>query len=259
MIRTWIVAALLVVTPAVSAQAQDPAPPPVPPPPPPSQGAPDFLFGAPHGAIGFRGSWFFARAGSDLFDFVRRQLTIDKNDFNAPAFGFDMSFALTPRLDLVADADFSRVSVESEYRDYVDNNLLPINQKTSLRERGASVSLRYLLVTRGRSVSRLAWIPTGMAPYVGGGGGLLWYRFDQIGDFVDFVDLSVFPHYFKSQGFTPSAHVLGGTSIHLYRALYMNAEGRYVWAHAKLGSDFVDFDPIDLAGFRATTGIQVAF
>jgi hypothetical protein len=256
MVRTWIFAVLLLAAPAAGARAQDPTPPG---PPPPAQGAPDFLFGAPHGALGVRGGWFFARAGSDLFDFVRRQLTIDKNDFNAPAFGVDLSIALSPRVDILGDADFSRASVESEYRDFVDNKLLPINQKTSLRQRAISASVRYLLLPRGRAVSRLAWIPTGLTPYVGGGGGVMWYRFEQFGDFVDFVDSSVFPHAFKSEGYAPSVHLFGGANIHLYRALYMNVEGRYVWAHAKLGSDFVDFAPIDLAAFRATTGIQIAF
>ncbi len=59
-------------------------------------GRPDFLFGAPRGSFGVRGSWVFARAGSDLFDFVQQHLTLDKSDFNAPAFGFDGGVPLTP-------------------------------------------------------------------------------------------------------------------------------------------------------------------
>ena len=34
------------------------------------------LFGRPHGQIGFRGTWTFAAAGSDLFDFVTRELEV---------------------------------------------------------------------------------------------------------------------------------------------------------------------------------------
>jgi hypothetical protein len=87
----------------------------------------------------------------------------------------------------------------------------------------------------------------------------LWYKFEQSGDFVDFVDLSVFKDYFSSSGVTPSAHVFGGTDLHLYRIMFLSIEGRYVWANAKLGTDFIDFDPIDLAGFRLSTGFHVLF
>jgi hypothetical protein len=88
---------------------------------------------------------------------------------------------------------------------------------------------------------------------------MLWYKFEQSGDFVDFVDLSVFADYFSSSGVTPSLHVFGGADVHLYRILFLTTEGRYVWANAKLGQDFVDFDPIDLAGFRLSTGISLMF
>jgi hypothetical protein len=91
------------------------------------------------------------------------------------------------------------------------------------------------------------------------GGGALWYQFEQNGDFVDFVDLSVFPDYFSSRGWTPSVYVFGGTNLHLYRILFLTFEGRYMWADAKLSSDFVDFDPIDLSGFRVSTGVSLAF
>lgn len=226
---------------------------------PPSRPAPDFLFGRPHGTIGVRGAWVFASANSDLFDFVQRHLTVDKKDFNGPLIGIDGSVIINPRIDVAFGAEFSQARKESEYRDYVDNRLLPINQETTLKERNIFASVRFSLVPRGRSVSRLAWIPRGLTPYVGAGAGALWYKFEQNGDFVDFVDLSVFKDYFSSSGYTPSAHVFGGTDLQLYRILFLTVEGRYVWANAKLGKDFVDFDPIDLAGFRLSTGIQLLF
>jgi hypothetical protein len=243
----------------VAAHAQDSASQAPAQPSPIAGGAPDFLFGRPHGSIGIRGAWLFARAGSDLFDFVQRQLTLDKKDFNTPMFGIDAAITLSPRLDVVAGVDFGRTAKDSEYRDFVDNQLLPITQTTTLKQTTVSGSVRFNLLPRGQSVSRFAWVPRSVTPYVGAGGGALWYKFEQSGDFVDFVDLSVFPDYFVSTGFAPSAHVFGGADLHLYRILFLTAEGRYVWAHAKLSRDFVDFDPIDLAGFRLSTGIHLLF
>jgi hypothetical protein len=243
----------------VPAHAQDSASNPAAQTTPVAGGAPDFLFGRPHGSIGVRGSWLFARADSDLFDFVQRQLTVDKKDFNAPMIGIDGAITLTPRLDVMVGVEFGQANKESEYRDFVDNRLLPINQSTTLKQSHVSGSLRFNLLPRGQSVSRFAWIPRSVTPYVGAGGGAVWYKFEQNGDFVDFVDHSVFTDYFVSSGFTPSAHIFGGTDVHLYRILFLTAEGRYVWAHGKLGKDFVDFDPIDLAGFRLSTGIHLMF
>jgi hypothetical protein len=225
----------------------------------PAGGSPDFLFGAPKGFIGVRGSWMFARAGSDLFDFVQQHLTVEKKDFNAPVLGFDFGIEVSPRVSIGAGVDISRARTQSEYRAYTDNFQLPINQETSLKERNLFGSVRFNLAPRGQSVSRYAWVPRTFAPYVGAGAGLLWYQFEQNGDFVDFVDLSVFPDYFESSGFAPSFHVFGGTDVKLYRALFLTLEGKYVWANAELGSDFIDFDPIDLAGFKLSTGISLLF
>ena len=50
--------------------------------------SPDFLFGRPDGSIGIRGNWVFSRAGSDWYDFVTKQLTVERGDFNGPEFAF---------------------------------------------------------------------------------------------------------------------------------------------------------------------------
>jgi hypothetical protein len=97
---------------------------------------------------------------------------------------------------------------------------------------------------------------------VGAGGGALWYDFTQSGDFVDALAPApqpIFTDLFDSKGWTPSAHAFGGVDIRLTRILFMSLEGRYLWASAKLGRDFQHFDPIDLAGFRLSAGVNVLF
>jgi hypothetical protein len=219
----------------------------------------DFLFGHPRGSIAVRGSWNIARAGSDLFDFVTDQLTIDKSDFSAPGIGGDISFALNPRLDVEGGVFFAKSSHGSEYRDLVDNNLLPISQSTALKTVQFTASLKYALVPRGRDVSRFAWVPSRVVPFVGAGGGAVFYDFRQSGDFVDFQDFSVFTDVFRSSGWAPSVHGFGGVDIQLYRGLYASVEGRYTKASGKLSTDFIDFDPIDLSGFRLSAGINLMF
>jgi opacity protein-like surface antigen len=219
----------------------------------------DYWFRSPRGAFGVRGGWLFARAGSDIFDFVTDQLTLEKGDFNAPVFGVDLDVALTSRLDLVLGLESSFASTSSEYRDYVDNNRLPIVQETSLREMDLSAGVRVYLTERGRRISRFAWIPGTFAPYAGAGVGMMKYDFKQTGDFVDFEDLSVFSSTFQSEGWTVSGHAYGGLDVRVYRRVYVTAEGRYVWASSEMERDFVGFAPIDLAGFRLSGGVRFAF
>jgi hypothetical protein len=224
-------------------------------------GAPDFLFGAPRGSIALRAGWVFASARSDLFEFVQRQLTIDDGDFDAPAFAMDVGVAVSPRIDAVFGFEFSRARVASEYRDFVDNNRQPITQETELREINLSGSVRVALTPRGRSVGRLAWVPRRATPYAGAGGGALWYRFAQQGDFIDVFSprRAVFTDRLTSDGWTPSAHAFAGVDVLLYRALSASIEGRYLWGSAKLERSFEGFDPIDLTGFRLAAGINILF
>jgi hypothetical protein len=225
---------------------------------PPERSA-DFLFGRPNASIGIRGSWVFASAGSDLFDFVTDQLTLDKGDFNRPAFAADVAFDITARLQVEAGVEVGRMEQKSEYRDFVDNNLLPIEQTTGLSTTQIMGGVRYALTPRGRDVSRLVWVPNKVVPYVGAGAGVVYYQFRQSGDFVDFVDNSIFFESFRSQGWAPAAHVFGGVDLQVYKGLFATIQGRYTQASAELGSDFIDFDPIDLSGFRMSAGINVIF
>ena len=226
-----------------------------------AQSPPDFLFGSPNGMIGFRSGWLFASANSDLFTFVQQHLTVERKDFDAPAIGVDVEIAAAPRVSAIGGFEYSRASKNSEYRDFVDNQRLPIQQTTRLSEWNLSGSVKFAVTPRGRDISNRAWIPAAVTPYVGAGAGFLHYEFVQFGDFVD-VDspaMDIFTDTFKSSGWTPSGHVFGGVDVRLYRRLYLSGEGRYLWSSSTPGSDFIDFEPIDLAGFRATVGIHYMF
>ena len=221
--------------------------------------APDFLFEKPHASVSVRGSWLFTRGDSDWYDFVTDQLTIDTKDFNAPGFGLDVNVPLTSRLEAQGSFDISRSSALSEYRNFVDNNRLPIQQTTTLREINLGANIRYLLMDRGQQVSRLVWVPRRIVPFVGGGAGAFNYKLQQTGDFIDFQDSSVFGDTFVSQGWSPSAQVFGGVDVRVFKRVYVTMDGRYLWAADELERDFIGFDPIDLTGFRLSGGVNFNF
>ncbi len=224
----------------------------------PSRSA-DFLFGFPRMSFRIRGGWTFARAGSDIFDFASEQLTIEKGDFSAPTAAIDLSYRFSERLTVALGFEYSRADIQSEFRDYVDMDDQPIVQETRLSQIPLTGSLRLYLVDQGQEISRYAWIPNSFAPYIGAGGGVVWYRLRQWGDFVDLADLSIFTDSFDSVGWSGIFHVFGGMDFKLTPRVFLTFEARYSWADSELGGDFEGFDPIDLTGLRTTAGIDVLF
>ncbi|MGD8322255.1 MAG: outer membrane beta-barrel protein [Gemmatimonadota bacterium] len=219
----------------------------------------DFLFRTPRVSLGVRGGYALPTVSSDIFDFTRDQLTVSRSDFNAAAWGLELAVRASDRVDIAFDLGYARSNTRSEFRDYVDNNDLPIEQTTEFRRVPFTVNAKVYLRDRGRSVGRFAWIPYRWTPFVGGGVGTMWYRFEQNGDWIDFNTMEVFPDTWISDGRAPALDVFGGTDMSLGPSFFVTFEGRYTWAKADMSQDFVDFNKVDLSGFQATAGISVRF
>jgi opacity protein-like surface antigen len=221
--------------------------------------APDFLFGRPTGSVGVFGGWSMPREGSDLFDFVRDELTIEQGDFNGPVLGAEVALTLIDQLDVVLGVERASAKRRSEFRDWVEDGL-PIEQTTEFAVTRVNASGRVYLLPRGQAVGSHAWVPASWSPYVGGGAGVAWYRFEQHGDFVDFDTLEIFTDRFRSTGSGGTLHAIAGLEVSLTRQLVLRGEYRYNWGDAPVDSRaFSGFEPIDLAGHRATIGIATRF
>ncbi len=218
-----------------------------------------FLFKPPPGSLTLRGGLAVADAASDIFSFSTRELTLGRGDFHGPALGLDLAIRLISRVDLVLGAAYAGARATSEFRDWVDQDDLPIEQTTSFRRVPLTASIKAYLTPRGRSIGRFAWIPARWAPYVGAGGGTVWYRFSQRGDFVDFNTLDIFHDRITSSGWTSTAHALAGIDFSLSPRWALTTEGRYSRASADMSDSFQGFERIDLSGFSTTVGIQIRF
>jgi hypothetical protein len=218
-----------------------------------------FLFRRPVSVVTIRTGVDVPHAGSDIFSSFTKDLTITRRDFRAFNIAGDVAFHLRNRLQAYASIGQSRSVTSSEFRDFIDNNDMPIEQKTTLSRVPVTLGVKVFLTEPGRSVARRAWIPARLAPYAGGGAGMMWYRLTQKGDFVDFDTMNVFPDTFQSSGFAPTATAFGGFEINIHPRFTLTIEGRQTWAKAKLGRDFSGFAPIDLSGFAITTGFSIRF
>jgi hypothetical protein len=217
------------------------------------------MLGRPRAFVAVDGGFLYANVGSDLYDFVTEQLTVDKKSFNTPIYGGRIGWSVTPRLEIAALYERAYSQTASEYRDFVDNQLLPITQTTQRHEDHIAATVRFSLLPSGRSISRFAWIPRTVTPFVGAGVGAVRYAFQQYGSFVDFQTRRVFTDQFASRGWAPSVHATAGADLRVYRKLYVTGDARYTWSSATLGQDFVGFEPIDLAGFRVGGSLKVVF
>ena len=199
------------------------------------------------------------QAGSDIYDMVTSELTLEKGDFRAVVIGCDFGVPLSSHFAIVAGFDFSSSKNKSEFRKYVESNGDPIEQTTQLNQFPITVTLRYYQKKTGEYIGNYAWIPTRLNPYIGGGGGALSYKLSQNGRFVDTSTMNIFSTALNSEGWTPTLHVAGGMDINLTPRVFINGEVRYSRARADLSNAFTGFDPIDLSGVKILGGIYFRF
>jgi opacity protein-like surface antigen len=218
-----------------------------------------FLFGQPRVTLTARGGFDVARAGSDIFSFATERLTVQRGDFSGFNGGLDFSIRLARQVDLMLSGGYTGRVTESEFRDWVGEDDLPIEQTTRFERVPVTASVKGYLFPRGRSIGRFAWMPARVAPYVGAGGGGVWYRFRQEGEFVDFQTLDIFRDQLDSTGWAPAVLGMAGADFALTPRLALTADARYTWAKADLGVAFDQFDPIDLSGLAATLGFSIRF
>jgi opacity protein-like surface antigen len=228
-------------------------------------GGKGFLFQEPRWTLAIRGGFDRANANSDVFEFVTDELTLERKDFSGYNVGADLAFSVVPRIDVVVGATRSASTADSESRKYIGTDDLPILQTTTFVRMAFTGGVKAYLLPRGQTVGSLAWIPSRFSPYVGAGGGVMRYKFEQEGEFVDAnsPNLDIFRDKLTSDDWTPTAHGLAGLDFSLTPHLGVTTEARYSWARGEMGNgldaDFLNFGRIDLSGWSATMGLHVRF
>jgi opacity protein-like surface antigen len=206
------------------------------------------------GSLDLRGGAFFPRAESNLFFddaelYLRDGRPIERSDWNNAIGGFQWNQEIAPLLEIGFSVDFFQRTLQTSYRDYVSSSGREILQTLQLNMAPMAVQLRLGPTRRGQ-----------ISPYVAVGGDLVYYEYEEYGDFVDFDDPShpIVPDAFISQGVTPGFHVAGGVRFPVSDDFSINAEGRYQWAEDDMGDDFRG-NRIDLSGASVTVGLNIRF
>jgi hypothetical protein len=226
-----------------------------------AQGGDGYLFREPRVTVKIESGYAFQQARGDLFDDAIEDFTIERRDFDSPYFGGELAVRVSERLDVALSVGFQQTTIESESRPYVVDGPgeIPILQTTEFRQIPLAVSTKLYPLARGRSLGRFAWIPRTVAPFVGGGIGLMNYRYEQSGEFVDEETLDIYVDRFVTdkQGFL--ARAAAGVNVSLGKQFLFTAESRYTWASADVGGSFTRYDTIDLDGLQVIGGIGIRF
>jgi hypothetical protein len=223
------------------------------------RGGDGYLFERPRLSLALRVGAARPNAAGDLFDFISRQLTVDRGDYLAPAFSTEMGWRVSDHAELMLGLASSHRRIGSEYRAFVDNEDQPIEQRTAFSRTPLTVGLKWHLTPVGRSVSRLVWIPTRVVPFVAIGSGVTHYRLAQRGDFIDFRTSDVFSSTLAASGWSPSAYGAAGIVWNVAPSVGLTTELRYDAAHGSPGRDFDGFDRINLSGAGVTAGLVFRF
>lgn len=201
------------------------------------------------GALRFRLGILQPQADSQFWDDYFTDFTGSSGDFEDLVFGIDYLWRNSRQSGLLFGGSFYEGQTTLGYRDWESLEGGAINHLTTLRLSDLTAAYLWRF---GR---------TGARPYVGVGGGLLWWQFREDGSFIDFgsPDLPIIYASYLADGTTWELFGLAGFDIPLSYRWSFFFEGRYRWAEAELNRDFSGFGTIDLSGVELAGGISWNF
>lgn len=201
------------------------------------------------GSLRFRLGVFEPDGSSEYWDETFDVFTGSPGDLQDLSFGVDYLWRTSADAGLLFGTSFYGGSSTNAYRDYVDSAGFDIRHATSLDT--WDLSAAYLVRLGGSRV----------APYLGVGGGLLYWNLEEAGDFIDFSspDLEIFFARYRASGWTWEALGIAGVDIPVSFRWSFFAEGRYRVADDELGDDFAGFGTIDLSGWELAAGFSWNF
>jgi hypothetical protein len=212
------------------------------------------------GAVQFKFGAFLPEGGGQFWDDTEAIFRHDAGDFEDFTFGFSYVSALGNHMEVGLNIDFYDAHVFSAYRDYIDEDGFQIFHDTSLSMIPVSADIRILPFGRfgGRGNAGRIQVRQPVF-YFGGGIGMNFFEYEEIGDFVDFTSDEIFFDHFQDSGVSFSTHVLAGIEIPISPTMGLMFEGKQTWTDEELGSDFSGLGELELGGTTFFGGITYNF
>jgi hypothetical protein len=187
-----------------------------------------------------------ARVAGDVLNANRSFLTFDVKEMSGPTVGAEWLVPIGTYLEAGAGLGFTRRTIPTVYTKFVDTDGSEIAQE--LRLRTVPIDLTFRVLPLGQH--------SGFQPYVGGGLGVINWRYSESGEFVDLSDRSIFRNSYVASGTRTGPVALGGIRF-AGNTASAGIEIRYRSAHAALAEPFAG-TAIDLGGwtYQLTAGMR---
>ena len=152
-------------------------------------------------------------------------LAFNIKDFNAATVGAEWLAGLGNNFEAGLGVGFSTRSVPTVYLDFQNANGTEIEQSLKLRVVPFTATVRFLPMGRHN----------GIEPYIGGGVGVLGFRYSETGQFLA-TDRSIFRGNFVGSGTATGPVILGGVRVPI-GSVGIGGEIRYQSAKGNLPTD----------------------
>jgi hypothetical protein len=178
----------------------------------------------------------------------RNFLVFTLGDFRAASIGVEWLVPIGRHVEGGIGVGFSRRTVPSVYEDYIDSDGTEIDQDLRLRLVPVALTLRVLPLGQSFPIQ----------PYLGGGLGVLNWRYSESGEFVDFgAGRAIFRDSYVARGSEVGPVVLGGVRVAGDSA---SAGGEIRWQKAEADLDNRFAGPkLDLGGWTYSFTIGLRF
>jgi hypothetical protein len=175
-------------------------------------------------------------------------LAFNIKDFSGATVGAEWLTSLGDKFEAGLGTGYYARTVPTVYLDFVNSNGTEIEQDIKLRVVPFTATVRFLPMGHGN----------GIEPYIGGGVGVLAWRYSETGQFLA-TDSSIFRGNFVAKGSASGPLILGGIRIPV-GAWGLGFEARHQSGEGKIPAedDFAG-TKIDLGGFTYNFTVHVRF
>jgi len=198
---------------------------------------------------------FFVEGESDFWDDNASVFTLEPSDFDDMMLGLTYSHSFNRFFELDLNTDFFDRTVVSEYNDFVDGLGFPILHDSSLELVPVTVGVRFLPFGRAQAGKRKPVL------FIGAGGGVNFWHYEEIGDFIDFADPNspIVFGVFSERGEAFVGYATAGLELPVSRGFNVGFEARWFDSDDDLSGDFAGLGEIDLSGFSASVSANWRF
>jgi hypothetical protein len=190
---------------------------------------------------------------SDVYTQNERETTFEVSDLDGFGATFGYDHFIGEYVNLGGSLTFYQDDTDVIDEEFEFEDGRPIVRNISLQIIPLELNVRFL--PAGRNV--------GVIPYLGGGAGIYFWEYEEIGDFV--FDRNTNPRVVTGDAFSdgadPGWHVEGGVQIPFSSSATFTAEAKYWDAEGDLDPEGFDprFEPIDLSAFMISGGVSIWF